>query len=246
MSLNVTEEGAAAVNVGGARSESNNVFYDGFVSLNPRTGTEFIRPVLEALETVKTKADAGSAQFAKRAGLVATVVTKRGGEQFHGSLFGYFRNNTLNSRNFFDGARPENNRAQFGGVLGGPVRIPGLYNGRQRTFFFVAFEYFRESLGTTKISGVSTALEHQGDFSQSVEAGGAPVVLSDPFNPGGTLPGNRIPAALFSPAAQFVDRYFPLPNLAGSFNNYRATVIGLQRWANLLVKLDHRSPPWMN
>ena len=240
MSLNLTEEGATVVNVGGARSENSNVFYDGFISLNPRTGSELIRPTLEALEAVKTKADANSAQYAKRAGLVATVVTKRGGDQYHGSLFAYFRNDILNARNYFDGTKPDNNRAQFGAVLGGPVRIPGLYQGRHRTFFFGAFEYFRESLGTTRISGVPTALERQGDYSQSTGAGGVPVVLSDPFNPGATFPGNQIPHSLFSPLAQAVDSYFPLPNLPGNFNNYRATVTGIQRWANLLVKLDHR------
>ena len=238
LSLLPTDEGLSTVVVGGARNENSNVFYDGFISMNPRAGTELIRPPVEALETVKTKADANSAQYARRAGLVATVVAKRGTNEFHGSVTGSFRNDLFNARTFFDAATPENMRQQYSGVLGGPMPIPGVK--RKRTFFFMAFEYFRESLGTTRISGVPTAEERTGDFAKIVDYQGKPVILSDPFNPGSVYPNNQIPRSLFSPTALTVDNYFPLPNLPGSFNNYRVTASGVQSWTNLLGKFDHR------
>ena len=127
MSLNPTEEGATVVNVGGARSENSNVFYDGLSpSIRAAARVGPANPGGTGSGKDQGRLREGPIREAKRAGLVGTVVTRRGGEQYHGSRFGYFRNDKLNSRNFFDRDRPQDNRAQFGGVWEGLFASPAF------------------------------------------------------------------------------------------------------------------------
>ena len=109
----------------------------------------------------------------------------------------------------------------FGGSLGGPVRIPKLYNGRDRTFFFLNYEGVRRSTGSNAVTaGVPTALERQGDFSQSLIDAGSPVMIYDPLTGRSAngrvlrdpFPGNRIPQDRINPLSKVYLGYYLPPN----------------------------------
>jgi hypothetical protein len=124
------------------------------------------------------------------------VVSKSGTNQLHFTLFEFLRNDKLQARNFFDGSRkPALRRNQYGATVGGPVLIPKLYNGRNRTFWLFNFDSVRQRNPNTLLSSLPTQAELDGDLSGV--AGG----ITDPAA-GTPFPGGRIPAARFDPTAR--------------------------------------------
>jgi hypothetical protein len=99
-----------------------------------------------------------------RVGVVA-MYTRQGSNTFHGSLFEFTRNDAFDSKNFFAVNKEKLTRNQFGGTLGGPVMIPGMFDGRNKTFFFASYEGHRRQQGLTDVSIVPSAAQRQGDFS---------------------------------------------------------------------------------
>src|SRR5260370_42253430 len=95
------------------------------------------------------------------------MVLKSGGNQFHGVLFEFLRNDVMDARNFFDDAKSELRRNQFGGMASGPVLIPHLYRGRDRTFFLFSWESFRQRQGESHLGVVPTDAQRLGDVSNS-------------------------------------------------------------------------------
>src|ERR1051326_456986 len=132
--------------------------------------------------------------------------TKSGTNQLHGVLFEFIRNDQLDARNFFALQRDVLKRNQFGGGIGGPVSIPKLYSGKNRTFFFLNYEGMRQRAGSVFNNLVPTPAEKAGDFS----APGLNTIY-DPTT-GAPFPGNRIPTARISQQAQFFAKYVPDPN----------------------------------
>ena len=155
-----------------------------------------------------------AAEFGVTDGGSVRIVSKSGANAFHGSAYDYLRNSKLDANNFFSN---RNNiplgsfrRNQFGGTLGGPVVIPKLYNGKNRTFFFFSYEGMRSSTAANVIRTVPTDLQKQGDFSQSRNAAGQMIVIYDPLTtrPSGSgytrtpLAANLVPAARIDPVAR--------------------------------------------
>src|SRR6185437_9192931 len=138
------------------------------------------------------------AKYGGNAGGVVNVVTKSGTDQLHGDLFEFLRNPVLNARNFFSPGADVVKRNQFGGTIGGPVVIPKLYNGKDKTFFFFGYQGTRiRNIGNVQNATLPTAAERTGDFSALLNA-------ANPANPfrrsiqirdrnGTLLPGNIIP-----------------------------------------------------
>ncbi len=148
---------------------------------------------------------------------MVNAITKSGTNQFHGSAYEFVRNYDFDARNFFSLTVPKLQRNQFGASFGGPAWIPHVYKGRDRTFFFVAYEGLRQRQATT-VSNliVPTPLERAGDFSQSKLKPTDPVTKA-PF------PDAIIPASRFDPAGQkFLDIFIPLPNASGGRNIYNS------------------------
>ncbi|MGH9665315.1 MAG: carboxypeptidase regulatory-like domain-containing protein, partial [Bryobacteraceae bacterium] len=148
---------------------------------------------------------------ARSAGAVVNAVTKSGTNTLHGNLFEFVRNNALNARNFFATTDDGLKRNQFGGSLGGPVFIPKLYNGHDRTFFFVSYQETRPvPRPSTSSTTVLTSAQRTGDFS----AHGSPIV--DPLTQQ-PFPGNRIPLTRESPlTGNIIDQILPLPTEAST------------------------------
>ena len=136
------------------------------------------------------------------------LVTRHGGNRFHGGLFWFHRNDNLDARNYFEQRKAEFKRNQMGGTLGGPLILPGLNRDRDRAWFFLSYLHYtiRETLPLTAV--VPTPEQRQGRFSG---------VILDPMT-GDPFPGNRIPAHRIDPVARQLLSFYPLPNTVGPLN----------------------------
>lgn len=239
----------SALNVNGARADSTNFSVDGFNNRNPRGAAAQVRPNVGAMQEFRMEVSGFSAETGRMAGGVMNMVLRSGTNQFHGNVFEYIRNDIFDARSFFDVSKQPLRRNQYGATLHGPVQIPRLYHGRDRTFFLFSWEAMREVLGQSVIGRVPTEAERAGDFSQSVvPVTGAKLYLRDPLATGACnansaaacFPGNRIPASRFHPIALKLIAYYPLPNRADPVNNFINTAKDFDRWNSYMWKIDHR------
>jgi Carboxypeptidase regulatory-like domain/TonB dependent receptor-like, beta-barrel len=220
--------------VNGARATMMDTLIDGvtasFPTVNGFTGIS-VFPSVDAIDEYKVMGANYSAEFGRSLGSVLNVIYKSGTNQFHGSAYEFLRNSVFDANNFFSNRRGEElgsfKRSQFGATASGPIR-------RDRTFIMASYEGLRELSAATTTFTVPTALQRQGDFSQTFAANGQLIRIFDPFttrpNPGGSgfirdqFAGNVIPSNLFDPVALNVLKYYPLPNQAGDpgtqANNY--------------------------
>ncbi|MFN0105789.1 MAG: carboxypeptidase regulatory-like domain-containing protein [Bryobacteraceae bacterium] len=239
----------SGLNVNGARSDSTNYSVDGFNNRNPRGAAAQVRPNVGAMQEFKMEVAGFSADTGRMAGGNINMVLRSGTNQYHGDIFEYIRNSIFDSRSFFDQRKQTLRRSQFGATLHGPVKIPGLYNGRDRTFFLFSWESYREVLGQSQIGSVPTLLQRQGDFSESVvPVTGAKLFLRDPLATGtcsatvsaACFPGNTIPASRFHPIALKLLEYYPLPNRGDPSNNFISSGKDFDVWTSFVWKIDHR------
>jgi Carboxypeptidase regulatory-like domain/TonB dependent receptor len=202
-------------------------------------------------------------------GVQVDLVMKSGTNDFHGTLFEYFRNDHLNARNWFLPIVPPLKQNQYGFTLGGPLSLPRIYNGKNRSFFFASWMGERmRSLPTGSdvngtVTSVPTKLMQQGNFSEwlgpqvGTDALGRPVFQGEVFDPsttrtvslpaGGTavirdpFPNNTMPAASISPVSAAFAKYLPLPNAPGLQLNYFAFSTKRHTDEDLVMfKVDHQ------
>ncbi len=229
----------------GGRTQSQMFWIDGGTGQNMRMGIGQmdLDPPVDAVEEIKVLSNNYSAQYGGSAGGVVVVTTKSGTNQFHGSLFEYFRNNALDAPGFFapiqNGRKvsPELRSNIFGGTIGGPIR-------RNKTFFFFAYQGRPRRSGAVDTVIAPTALQRAGDFSQTF-SGGKLVPIYDPATTqtvnGAAVrtqfPGNVIPPSRFDPVGAKAIQFYPLPN-AGTNTVQANYVFGLA--ANFYeAKVDH-------
>src|SRR5215831_11731337 len=198
--------------VNGARADASNVTIDGFNDQNPRDAGAQARPPLESLQEFKLQTSGYSAEYGRLAGGVVTMALKSGGNTPHGALFEYLRNDMFGARNFFDADKSKLRRNQFGASFSGPVVLPKIYNGHDKTFFLGSWESFRGIAGTSQLGLIPTLQERQGDFSQTFGSNGKLTTIKDPLT-GAAFAGNVIPANRISPIAKQIANLFPTPNI---------------------------------
>jgi Carboxypeptidase regulatory-like domain len=187
--------------INGARNRSNYFMLDGANDLNTMLGMYNYSPVVDAIQEFKTQGHNDLAEYGGVAGGIVSVVTKSGTNQYHGSLWEFLRNDAMDARGYFESTLPPLRQNQYGASAGGPVWIPKLYNGRNRTFFYAAWEGYRyRSANTTGVLG-PTDPERNGDFSAlSVPIYDPATTKLDPATgtysrsvfPGNIIPSNRI------------------------------------------------------
>ena len=236
-------------NIGGARADQTNFVIDGFQNRNSRGGGPQANANLDAIQEFKMQTTGYPAEQGRLAGGVMNTVLKTGGNTPHGTLFEYLRNDFVDARNFFSLTNPPLRRNQFGAMLSGPVWIPRVYKGHDRTFFLVSWESFRQVQTQTRLTSVPTELQRTGDFSQTTDSKGAIVLLLDPLAGGsctasvktGCFPGNRIPANRISAISQKLFGYYPRPTGPGQGNNYLAGASVNTPWDGYVFKIDHRA-----
>ncbi|HSE97390.1 MAG TPA: carboxypeptidase-like regulatory domain-containing protein, partial [Blastocatellia bacterium] len=207
----------AGISVNGQRGVENNLTLDGANNNEVAVGDSFgPQPRPDAVEEFRLLTSNFEAEFGRNTGSVINVVTRSGGSEYHGNVRFFYRPTFLSAARFFDQNSPADQprrgtddfrrpfeRKEGGANFGGPVWIPGLYNGREKTFFFADYERRGQLLGATQtITGVPTPAEIAGDFS------GLGFPLIDPQT-GAPFPGNRIPESRISPIARYYLQFLP-------------------------------------
>jgi hypothetical protein len=223
----------------GARADSSVLLVDGVPARNAEFGTVNPSANLESVREFKLLTNNYSAEYGQFSGGVMTVALNGGANQPHGSAFWFARNAVLEARNFFASSRADLSRHQFGSSFSGPVVLPRLYQGRNRTFFVVSWESLRQNVPSTEVYSVPTLLQRRGDFSQTPDATGKPVVLADPKGKG-VLPGSIIPASAMSPAAVKALSFYPQPDNSAAANNYRFNNNAETSSDNVTFKVDQQ------
>jgi hypothetical protein len=247
------------VSVNGARGYQNEYLLDGAPNTNPGQAGPTLFPTTDAVAEFRVLTNAYSAEYGRAAGGVFNVATRSGANTMHGSVWDFLRNDAITANDFFAnraGARKPSFRFnQFGATAGGPLTLPKLYNGRNRTFFFGDYEGVRQTQGSTFTGTMPTALQRQGDFSETRNAAGALVQIFDPLttraNPSvagqflrDAFPGNRIPASQIDPVARNLISLYPAANLAGApftnVGNYFFSGPSRVGQDSFGIRLDHR------
>lgn len=251
--VNYDAGGKPNFSLAGGRTQSQNFFIDGGTAQNMRLGIGQVDldPPVETVAEVKVLSNSYSAEYGGSAGGVVIATTKSGTNQLQGTLFEYFRNEKLDAANFFapiaDGrkVRAPLRYNVFGGTVGGPIRIPKLYNGKDRTFFFFAYEGSRRNEGVVRTMTVPTIAQREGNFSANSNPifDPATTALVNGQNRRAQFPGNIIPRSRLDAAAQKIATYFPLPNRppdnATGVNNFRANYVTQFPRDNYTAKVDH-------
>jgi hypothetical protein len=229
---------SASFSANGQRARDNNYLLDGVDNNETWLQTVVIFPSVDALEEFKLQTSTYSAEFGKSLGGVVNLQLKSGTNEYHGSVFEFLRNDAFDANNWFANRagrdKPDLSQHQFGATLGGPII-------KDKTFFFVDYQGFRNTIGQTYLSTVPSLAMRRGDFSEINR------VIYDPLT-GLPFPGNVIPESRWDPAARnILSQLYPEPNTEGSvsstgqhINNYLITP-NLERQDNQFdVKVDHR------
>lgn len=209
-----------AISIAGQRLEFNHYTLDGVENTDPNFNSYIIHPSVDAVQEFKVQTGVYSAEFGRGASQV-NVTTKSGTNDYHLAAFEFLRNSAVDAREWKQvGGKNPFRRNDYGFTLGGPIRIPGLFNGKDKLFFSSNFEELRDRLTTQVVTSVATAAMRTGDFS------GASRRIFDPqtrvFNSTGAavsaaqFPGNVIPASRLSTAAIKLLDYYPLPITGGN------------------------------
>ncbi len=244
LSGNVQGSGSS-VQLNGGRTSSVDYYVDGGLLNNGQSNQKSgVTPSMDAVAEFKVVTSGISAEFGRISGGYITMVTKGGTNEYHGSMYEYMFNDMFNanswSQNAIGAKKAHFRQNDYGFTLGGPITIPKIYSGKNRTFFFVDNEYYKKTTaGSMTLSSVPTPLERSGDFSQTLYYG-AYYPIYDPAGPyvystskslyermtllGGD--GKHVPAAQIDPVSTAFWKYIPQANRApvattSSLNNYQ-------------------------
>ncbi len=254
------QSGSSQISIAGGPVQANNYTLDG-ISITDSTNRATIIPAQEAVQEVKVQANTYDAEMGRTGGGVFNTTLRSGTNRLHGSAFGLIRETQWLANNFFANragqAIPDQPFKNYGDSLGGPVWIPKIYNGKNKTFFFVTTEGYRQFDAASSSMAVPTALEKTGDFSLSkaapTVAGGGLQIMYDPMSTnlttGARTPftGNVLPKSLLSPIGLAMASYYPDPNGASAYygsNNFTSTVRAFNRADQGTYKLDHELFSW--
>jgi hypothetical protein len=220
LSPNVQQDSSGNIALSGSSSSMVNFSVDGISTVNVRQNgaLQDAYPSQEGISAVKVTAFNNSAEFSQVGDV--TFTTKSGTNKFHGSLFEYLQNSALDANPYgFNGKAPKHFNT-FGGSLGGPLSIPHVYNGKDKTFMFVDYEGNRRTTAVAQQFLVPTQAERDGN-------------LTD-------LNGPVIPQGNISPTAQALLKYYPLPNVVGQQNyNYENFQSTPARTDGADIRIDH-------
>ena len=162
--------GPSNFNALGSRANTNAWLVDGIDNNEYTFNTVIVAPSVESVREFKTLTGVFSAEFGRGAGVVS-ISTQSGSNDFHGNVFEFHRNHVLDARNVFAPAnqrKPVFRQNQYGVAIGGPLLIPKLYNGKNKTFFFFDYAALRTGRGIATVNSVPTAQMKNGDFSQLI------------------------------------------------------------------------------
>ncbi len=241
-----------AINVNGLRESMNNYLLDGMSNTTMSVGQYVVTPPLDSVQEFRMETGMYDARFGGQAGAQVNMVTRSGTNQLHGSLHDFVRNKIFDAPNYFEPEVPPFVRNQFGATLGGPIMLPKIYTGHDRSFFFLAFEELRESRAFYNNSLVPTVAERGGDFSDLLGSDcAAPTVLINPFAllngvtppPTFTNISQVSPTGAADPVGQALMNLYPqpnIPNAACGDANYQAEGKRGIALATYTARVDHQ------
>lgn len=237
-----------AINVNGMRDSMNSYWLDGLDDTTIGVGQFTVAPPIDSVQEFRMETGVYEAKFGAHAGAEVNIVTKSGTNELHGTAYDYVRNTAFDARDFFDPSVPPFHRNQFGGTLGGPVVIPHVYDGRDRTFFFLAYEGTREHRDFYDNFLVPTVAERGGDFSDLLNPScPTQTVLLNPlsFLQGQPQPFTNINQVLPAPdpVGQALVNQYPAPNVSNAScgaANYTALVDRQVNYDTTTARVDHR------
>jgi len=230
--------GDVNISVNGSSAQNNTYLIDGMVNRNLWLSTLVMVPTVDAIQEVRMLTSNYSAEYGGAAGAITVVQTKSGGNQLHGSLYEFLRNDKLDANTFFNNrlgvAKPAFRRNEFGGTIGGPIR-------KDKTFYFADYQGIRLRQPRSIVSSIPT-IAHRGMIS-SGDFSGLGVSIFDPENVSNGLrvpfPGNRIPTARLDPAALRITSLLPTPTSSAATRNFVFNPTIEQRTDQFDVRLDH-------
>jgi hypothetical protein len=258
-----SHDAASQIVVDGGRNvdRSNNYELDGMPNLKTGGQVAFI-PAPEAVQEFRVVMNAYDAGIGRQAGGTIQMTLKSGTNKLHGSLYEFNQNNILNAKlfqtNLTGGDKPAVHFNEYGGTIGGPVFIPKVYHGQEKTFFFFNYDGTRNADPRFNIRSLPTDLERKGDFSQSFttqlvngQRVKYPIQVFDPLTVGTDANGTRtlfpnmlIPVSRMSKVAQNILNYVPLPNTpsdgtSNATNNFVPNTIRQNKMADVTIRGDH-------
>ena len=231
--------------ISGSPNRAKEVLVDGIASTGVESGGVIPgsgRPSVETIGEFRLLRANFNAEYGRTGGGVQIFTTRSGTNGLHGSVFDYLRNDKFDARGFFQPRRAINRQNEFGAVLGGPIVLPKIYDGRNKTFFFFVYSGFRFRQGApNSIQSLIPQDYRQGDFSRFGS------LIYDPATTQSTpsgitrlpFPGNRIPADRISPISQKILAQLPSLSNNALFNNYTSIGRGATDSNQFNIKLDH-------
>jgi outer membrane receptor protein involved in Fe transport len=238
--------GLSGIQVNGNRGTSNQLTINGIGDIDTGSnGGQNVTISLDSMAEFKVLTGVYQAEYGRNAGAQISMVTKSGTDQFHGSAYFYHRHEQFNANTWYNNAhslpRSLYRYNDPGYTIGGPIFIPKLLTKTKDRLFFFWSQEWQEQLvpNTPRNVTLPTALERQGDFSQSVDNNNKPLVVKDPLT-GSPFPGNLIPKGrLYAPGVALMN-LFPLPNVTGQTGyNYSSQVAGTQPRREDLLRVDY-------
>jgi hypothetical protein len=249
--------GPSAFTANGFASGTSQFLLDGVP--NMRMDVVSFSPSPDAVEEMRAQTNAFDAEYGHSAAAFINVTTRGGTNNVHGSVYDYLRNEFLNANDFFSNRsglkKSKFHQDTYGGSLGGPMTLPRLYRGRDRTFFFFDYEGTQLRQGGNTASIVPTVLQRGGDFSQTFTTKGQLITIYDPtttvLGSNGKytrtpFTGNVIPKNMLDPVAQNLQKFYALPNLIpapGTLQNFVGdgvpSGVSTRSWNSLVTRVDH-------
>lgn len=258
-SLFYGSQDTGSVSVNGGRTRANNFSVNGGDANDQFVNLPTVQPTPDSVEEFRVITNSFDAEYGRNSGSVVNVITKSGGNNFHGDIYEYFRNTVLDAQGYFNTTRPQWNQNQFGGTFGGPIK-------KDRTFFFVSYEGRRVREGIPgEVVNVPTTAERGGDFSGvGGFAGGGGIsdqFVADTLNGrsgcasaisalGGAAPAagvawssifptGAIPTSCQDPvASNLMQRFIPGSNIGAGLN--QLVPVSTDNEDQFTVRIDHR------
>jgi hypothetical protein len=241
--------GATAASANGMRDTADRYLLDGIENMDYDAVTYSFSPSVDSLAEFKVETSSYSAESGGAPGAQVNIITKSGTNAFRGTLWEFNRNNDFSQS--YDAianksvAPPRLNRNQFGANIGGPVWIPKLYHGKDKTFFFFNWESGYVAQGAQPTYRlIPPAAIRTGNFAGLTNARtGAPISIKDPFT-GAPFANNTIPTNRLSPQALTFLQFVPQPNAQNGAQNFLTTpfsAVSYQR--NYTTRIDHNFSP---
>lgn len=191
--------------VNGQRPEANNYLLDGVSNVNRVDGGFALRTPVDAIQEFRIVTLNAPPEYGGTGGATTTVVTRSGGNQLHGAVYEFLRNDVFDARNYFASRVEPLKQHQFGATLGGPLR-------RNRDFLFGFYEGFRNLQGITRNATVPSERQRQGDFSELRDPQTGQQLPLINFFTGQPFPNNQIPAPAIHPLSRRIMDFYPRPN----------------------------------